>query len=91
MTREELLEKYKGGFSFGEDYETIEIIPNDKDTDDNKLCLWAYDANFMPLPDISKWSQSARDKLADKLKKRLSNLNTDVWIDDLQIKEKNDD
>lgn len=53
MTKAELLEKYKGGFSFGEDYETIEVIPNDKDTDDNKLCLWAYDANFMPLPDIS--------------------------------------
>ena len=91
MTKAELLEKYKGGFTFGEDYETIEVIPNDKDTDDNKLCLWAYDANLMPLPDISKWSQSARDKLVDKLKKRLSNLNVDIYIDDLQIKEKNDD
>lgn len=87
MTKEELLEKYKGGFTFGEDYETQEIIPNKVDTDDNCLCLWAYDADFMPLPNISKWSKSAREQLVKRLKKKLADLNADVWIDDLQIKE----
>lgn len=87
MTKAELLEKYKGGFTFGEGWETDEILINEKETKDNCLCLWAYDANMMPAPNISKWSKQAREKLVKRLKKCLTNLNADVWIDDLQIKE----
>ena len=87
MTKAELLEKYKGGFSFGRDFDTVEVLINDQDTDDNKLCLWAYDGAFMPLPNITSWSQSGRDKLINQLRNCLADLNADVWIDDLQIKE----
>lgn len=88
MTKEELLEKHQAGFTFGEGCETQEIIVNKVDTDDDCLHLWAYDASFMPLPAISKWSKEARNKLAKQLLDKLSDLNADVWIDDLQIMEK---
>ena len=88
MTKAELLEKYKGGFTFGEDWETYEILINEKETKDNCLCLWVYDANMMPALNISKWPKQAREKLVKRLKKCLTNLNADVWIDDLQIKER---
>ena len=49
MKRAEINKKYKGGFSLFEGYETVELIPEPKNNQDNLLWLWCYDADMMPL------------------------------------------
>ncbi len=49
MKQIEINKKYKGGFSLFEGYETVELIPEPKNNQDNLLWLWCYDANMMPL------------------------------------------
>ncbi|WP_433322488.1 hypothetical protein ACRHK7_01195 [Weissella tructae] len=87
MTREEILERFKGGFVIGDGMETIELVVNDKVKCDDVLKLWAYDASLYPLPDYSHWMKEAQDKVKAYVLKRTQGLNIEVWIDDTQIKE----
>lgn len=57
MNKKELIETFRGGLAYGRDYETVELLLDNKD---NKLCLQAYDANLMGLPSVSEWSTDAK-------------------------------
>lgn len=87
MTKEEILEKFTGGFTIGDGMETIELIINDKVKNDNVLKLWAYDASLYPLPDFSGWMKDIQGKVKEYVLERTTGLDIEVWIDDTQIKE----
>lgn len=88
MNKRELIEKFKGGLSYGNDYETVELLLDKKNTKDNNLCLQAYDANLMGLPPVSRWSADAKKKLNDEVIRQTQDYNIDVYVDDVLIKQR---
>ncbi len=80
-------EKYKGGFSNGLGYETVEFLLDEKDSNETKLMFQAYDANLCPLPDASTWTK----KWLKKQTKFLSNAVSkefigELWLDDVLVR-----
>ena len=71
MKRIEINKKYKGGFSLFEGYETVELIPEPKNNQDNLLWLWCYDADMMPL-NFTKINKDYQKKIILELLSRNS-------------------
>lgn len=86
MKRAEINEKYKGGFSLFEGYETVELIPEPKNNQDNLLWLWCYDADMMPL-NFTRTSNDLQKKIVAELLNRnsLKSVPITVVIDGLII------
>lgn len=90
MNKQELIKIFKGGLSYGSDYETVELLLDKKSTKDNKLCLQAYDANLMGLPPVSRWSADAKKELNNEVIRKTKDYNIDVYVDDVLIKQRKD-
>ena len=90
MNKQALIKTFKGGLSYGSDYETVELLLDKKNTKDNKLCLQAYDANLMGLPPVSRWSTDAKKELNDEVIRQTQDYNIDVYVDDVIIKQRKD-
>ena len=88
MNKKELIETFRGGLAYGRDYETVELLLDKKHTQDNKLCLQAYDANLIGLPSVSEWSTDAKKKLNDEVCRQTKDYNIDVYVDDVLIKQR---
>ena len=91
MKREEILEKFKGGFVFRSKKHRIcdvEAILGEEEIEDNKLVFLLYDANLCPLPDYSTWkNRSAENKqIIERGLQVTSDFEGEVWIDDVRIK-----
>ena len=86
MKRIEINKKYKGGFSLFEGYETIELIPEPKNNQDNLLWLWCYDADMMPL-NFTRTSNDLQKKIVAELLNRnsLKSVPITVVIDGLIV------
>lgn len=86
MKRAEINKKYKGGFSLFEGYETVELIPEPKNNQDNLLWLWCYDADMMPL-NFTRTSNDLQKKIVAELLNRnsLKSVPITVVIDGLVV------
>ena len=86
MKRIEINKKYKGGFSLFEGYETVELIPEPKNNQDNILWLWCYDADMMPL-NFTRTSNDLQKKIVAELLNRnsLKSVPITVVIDGLIV------
>lgn len=71
MKKIEIDSRFKGGFSLFEGYETVELIPEPANNDDNFLWLWCYDANMMPL-DFSNCPKRTQSEIVMELLNRNS-------------------
>lgn len=82
----EINKKYKGGFSLFEGYETVELIPEPKNNQDNLLWLWCYDADMMPL-NFTRTSNDLQKKIVAELLNRnsLKSVPITVVIDGLVV------
>ncbi|WP_429971295.1 hypothetical protein ACQW5G_01240 [Fructilactobacillus sp. Tb1] len=87
MTKEQVIEKYKAGFTFGEDYETIEWLLNKKKTMSDTLFFDAYDANLIPLPNMGEWiGNKARQVQIDFMINKLKDWDGSIYLDDIKVK-----
>lgn len=85
------IEKYKGGFSVGKGYETVEILLDKDSSTKEKLYFQAYDANLSALPNVSTWKKAWADKHIKFLEGQVSsNFTGEVWLDDVLIRAKTD-
>lgn len=81
-----LHEQFKGGFTRGSGIRTEEILHDDRVTNEHVLQFLMYDANLYPCPNLSTWKPKARQGVIELVKERVSKVNADVWVDDVQIK-----
>ena len=95
MTKEELLEKYKSGFTvrFDTGSEWDDILTenwtlNEEGTDKDNLRFWGYDANFCGLPLFSTRKDKCYKGVIENVLELTKGLNINVWLDDERIKEK---
>lgn len=86
MTREEVIKKYRAGITLWEGYETEEWLVDEATTTATKLMLQAYDANMMPSPNFSQWSEKAQARTKNMMLVRLEDFDGDVWLDDVKLK-----
>lgn len=84
--RVNLAEYFKGGFSIGCGFDTDEILLDEKRTKGNILAFLCYDANLVPSPDISTWSEMGRKRVLDVVRERTNAINAEVWVDDVKVK-----
>ena len=82
-----LAEYFKGGFSIGRGFGTDEILLDEKRTKGNVLAFLCYDADLMPVPDISTWSEKGRKRVLDVVRERTNAINAEVWVDDVKVKD----
>ncbi|OQJ80867.1 hypothetical protein BMS84_10675, partial [Leuconostoc pseudomesenteroides] len=52
MTEQTVLEKYKGGLSLFKGFKTVELLLDEKNTNEDELYFLGYDANMYPLPGV---------------------------------------
>lgn len=87
LTKEQVIEKYKAGFSVGKDFATVEWLLNEKITSEDNLCFQAYDANMMALPNLGEWpDKEVRLKQIDFMLDKLKDWHGSVYLDDMKIK-----
>lgn len=86
MKKVEIDSRFKGGFSLFEGYETVELIPEPKNNQDNLLWLWCYDADMMPL-NFTRTSNDLQKKIVAELLNRnsLKSVPITVVIDGLIV------
>lgn len=82
---ENLLAKYKGGFSYGEQYETVELILNEESSNNQQLYFEAYNANLYPLPEFETWTQQGKDRLVNAVNEKIPE-NIKILIDGIVIR-----
>lgn len=70
-----------------EDYETQEWCLEEKQSTENKLVYYGYDANFMPMINLSKTSKENQNKVIGTAWNILKDFKGEVWLDDVKIKE----
>lgn len=88
MKRDVILNKFKGGFSYGHDYKTVELLLDERHTKDDELRLQAYDAALMGLPPVANWNKPAKKELTDAVMRLTKDVNINVYVDDVLIKRK---
>lgn len=69
-------------------YQTQMWIYEEKESTENKLQYYGYDANFHPLPDLSKTSEENQKKVIEEIKKLFKKDNIEIWLDDIKVKAK---
>lgn len=81
------IEKYRGGFSNGSGFETVEFLLSKKLSSEKKLAFQAYDANLCPLPDASQWNIDWLNKQVQFLNQVISkDFHGEVWLDDVMVR-----
>lgn len=87
MDNENLAERFKAGFTFGEGMATDEVLLDEKRTKGHVLAFLVYDANMWPAPDLSTWSSKGRQKLIRLISQKVKDVNAEVWVDDVKVKD----
>lgn len=82
---ENLLAKYKGGLSYGAQYETVELILNEESSNEHQLYFEAYDANLYPLPEFETWPQQGKDRLIKAVNEKIPE-NIKILVDGIVIR-----
>lgn len=87
--KSDLLNDYAGGFSIGQSYDTVELIPNKSKTANDELYLDCYDANFFPA-NFWNFSSNYRNHIFYKLSqrqsiKKLITNNVKIFVDNQDI------
>lgn len=85
-------DKYKAGFDVELGHRILTEIWcfEEKQSNENKLVFYGYDANLFPLPNLSErndksnhiWVKKAKEKALELTK----GFNGEVWLDDVKIK-----
>lgn len=88
MNKQTLCKKFKGGFSYGTSYETVELLLDRKHTKADELHLLAYDADLIGLSKASTWSKKAQGQLKQAVCENTKDYPITVYVDDLLIKRK---
>lgn len=88
MSKEEIIENFKGGVTLGEGIDEEELLLDEKGSKNNTLSLQAYDANMMPSPDFSSWNPEYKNEIINAIKKAFKNINLNVLIDSVKVKER---
>lgn len=89
-------DKYKAGFDVEKGHRILTEIWcfEEKQSNDNKLVFYGYDANLFPLPNLSERTNYGDKMWVEKAKEIALELTKDfkgeVWLDDVKIKEKID-
>lgn len=86
MTREEVIEYYKGGISIGDGITGEEWLLDEKSTSSNALYLLGYDANMDPMPDLVTRPAKYQEHVKNEILKRLEEWNGAVYLDGILIK-----
>lgn len=67
-------------------FEAIEFVLDEKEyKKTGKRVYKAYDADFYPLPDISKWNKKHSEKVLDFCKEVLKDEDGEIYIDDVLL------
>lgn len=82
----DLHEQFKGGFTRGTGIRTEEILHDNRVMGKHELQFQIYDANLYPLPNLSTWKPKTKQDVINFVKGKVSKVNADVWVDDVQIK-----
>lgn len=85
MTEQSVLEKYKGGLSLFKGFKTIELLLDEKNTNDNELYFLGYDANMYPLPDFATFPLNYQSVIKLAVKGQLSDWKGAVYIDGTKV------
>lgn len=88
MSKEEIIENFKGGVTLGKGIDEEELLLDKEGSKNNTLSLQAYDANMMPLPEFSKWNPKHKEKVINTIKEAFKNINLNVLIDGVKVKER---
>lgn len=85
-------DKYKAGFDVELGHRILTEIWcfEEKQSNDNKLVFYGYDANLLPLPFLSQRNDKSNQMWVEKAKEIALELTKDfkgeVWLDDVRIK-----
>lgn len=58
-----LVQKYRGGISYGDSFATRELLLRPEWSNEQQLYFESYDANMYPLPDYDKWTELGKQEL----------------------------
>lgn len=69
-------------------YQTQMWVYEESKSTKDKLQYYGYDANFHPLPDLSKTCKENQRKVIEEFKRIFAKDNIEIWLDDIKIKAK---
>lgn len=87
MTKDEVIERYKGGISIGDGIAGEEWLLDEENTTVNSLHLLGYDANMYPMPDLSRRPAKYQDHVKCEVLKQLNEWDGAVYLDGQLVKE----
>lgn len=85
MAEQSVLEKYKGGLSLFKGFKTVELLLDERNTNENELYFLGYDANMYPLPDFATFPLNYQSVIKLAVKGRLSDWKGAVYIDGTKV------
>lgn len=66
-----LVQKYRGGITYGDSFATRELLLRPEWSSDQQLYFESYDANMYPLPDYEKWTKLGKQKLLQAIDEKI--------------------
>lgn len=66
-----LVQKYRGGISYGESFATRELLLRPEKSNEQQLYFESYDANMYPLPDYEKWTKLGKQELIQAIDEKI--------------------
>lgn len=66
-----LVQKYRGGITYGESFTTKELLLRPEWSSNQKLYFESYDANMYPLPDYEKWTKLGKQELIQTIDEKI--------------------
>lgn len=86
MTRDEVIERYKGGISIGDGIAGEEWLLDEEKTTGSSLHLLGYDANLYPMPDLSRRPTKYQEHIKGEVLKHLKDWKGKVYLDGQLVK-----
>lgn len=80
-----LVQKYRGGISYGESFATRELLLRPEKSNEQQLYFESYDANMYPLPDYKKWTKLGKQELIQAIDEKIPE-NITIIIDDTVVR-----
>ena len=66
-----LVQKYRGGISYGDSFATKELLLRTEWSNEQQLYFESYDANMYPLPDYEKWTKLGKQDLMQAIDEKI--------------------
>lgn len=85
-----LLQDWRGGFTLRFTNNPIfdeEWLLDDRYSTESELHFIGYDANLMPMENLSTTPEQHRVKVIELAKYRLRDVQATVWLDDVKLKD----